>query len=190
MALLALAFQQKTKNFYEAGLFFPLLLLLCIATFSPHNGTLKKQVITWVIPLLLVTGLYSGILRADIFITQWSHLFSSNPILYPGASATPINKASMLKFFAREQCGIDDTAKSLILDQTSYPIFYQQAYPIFENYLFGYFATGSNYHQVIQDHDAGGLITACNVLPLDLFNKAAREGDMCCLSKSNLLSQP
>ena len=190
MALMALAFQQTTKNFYEAGLVFPLLLLLCIATFTPHNGNLKKQVVTWVIPLCLITGIYSGILRADIFITQWSHLFSSGPILNSSPLTNASNQPSLLKNFAREQCGIDDNAKTLILDQTSYPVFYQQAFPIFENYLFGYFATGSDYRQVIQAHDVGGLITNCAVIPPDLLSKAVREGNMCCLSKSNLLSSP
>ena len=190
LAFTALAFQQTTKNFYEAGLVFPLLLLLCIATFTPYNGNLKKQVVTWVIPLCLITGIYSGILRADIFITQWSHLFSSGPILNSSPLTNVSNQPSLLKNFAREQCGIDDNAKTLILDQTSYPVFYQQAFPIFENYLFGYFATGSDYRQVIQAHDVGGLITNCAVIPPDLLSKAVHEGNMCCLSKSNLLSSP
>ena len=189
-AFFALTIQQTTKNFYEAGLFFPLLLLLSITTFTPDDGALKKRLISWVIPLCLITGLYSGIVRTDIFLSNWASLLAQNKIIISAELAASPNSAQGLQRFANEQCAINSTAKTLVLDQKSYPAFANHHFPIFENYVFGYFATGSDYHQVLKVHNTDGLITMCHVLPNDLLNKAKHQGTMCCISKENLLTPP
>jgi len=180
LALLVLIFMQSNKNFYEASIFWPSFLLIFINSFSVENTYKNKFLKSIILPLMLIVAITTSYIRYDLFFDFAKEWKNSN-------NAIKNNSSYEVKDFARSNCGISDGTQSLIMSDGLYPLYWNHPRPIFTAFLFGWWATGSDYHQTLKKYKLDGMIAVCSELPQDL-QKASNKNSKgyCCMSKEKL----
>lgn len=178
VAIALLTGMQIGKNFYESALVMPLLLLLCISLIGDKDLTAKKVINRLGIPALLVVGAFSSYARYAFWSDQipgWS-----------GTTSVSVTEHKIRKDFAQMQCGIDYRSKRLILDTTTYTTFWDHRSPLFHEFVFGWYATGTDYRTTLASSKTEGLVAMCEGLPRGLRELSNESEGVCCISKSNL----
>lgn len=179
LTLTMLVLLQSNKNFYEAGVVFPLVLLVCLFTFTPDDeGAPNRLVSHLLLPVMLVGASVAGYARYDLF---WDHAQKWRADRTHG----PIDNAS-LRSFVQEQCGISDASENLLLSSETYPAFWQHRRPMFLPYVTGWWATGTDYKQTLAKRDPGGLITSCQGVPTEMTGIIKESRGYCCASAADL----
>ena len=178
MCLALITVMQIGKNFYESALILPLLLLLCIFLINRQDGKGIKFITQIALPALLVVGALSSYTRYALwedYLPPWR-----------AAAIAPSINHDLVADFAKDQCGIGDQARKLILDSSTYTTFWHHPLPVFSGYLFGWYATGTDYKSTIAGLNPEGLVAMCDGLPAGLLSLSKKNGGMCCMSRSNL----
>ena len=179
LSLFFLIFFQSTKNFYEAGIIYPLVLLIFIFSFSQISRISKRLLISAVLPLMLIFGTISSFTRYELF-WHHGHTWMANRI---NASVND----EMLEQFAVNQCGISAQSENLILSLDTYYAFWQHRQPMFLSFITGWWATGSDYVNTIANNHPGGAITTCFDVPSGLKAVMKKDGKgFCCASAEDL----
>lgn len=179
LGLIGFAFMQTNKNFYEAGFVWPLLLLILILGISKSAQIEKKFFIYLALPFLVIISIYSGYERYE--------LFAKNVVHWQKARLDYIHETSSLKIFAKEKCNIQNDTKNLMLDDATYPIFWQNSQPMLAPYIFGWWATGTSYYEILSKRKSGGAVMRCDgFLPKQFMDRTQRQGNYCCLSGSEI----
>ncbi|MBS1227013.1 MAG: hypothetical protein H6R17_290 [Proteobacteria bacterium] len=184
LSLVVQVFLQSNKNFYEAGIVFPVILLVCIFTFPSRENASGRLLCHVLLPLMLISGSLSAYVRCDLFwdtAKEWRSERTQGPADIAG-----------LRGFALDQCGISDGVENLVVDEFTYHAFWQHRRPMFLTYVAGWWATGTNYAETLTKRNAGGLVTRCIGMSDDLKNISKQRDGFCCASAVDLerLAQP
>ena len=113
-------------------------------------------------------------------------LFANNVANWQKDQIGYVNETVGLKNFAKSKCNIHNDTKDLMLDDNTYPIFWQNPRPMIASYIFGWWATGTNYHETLTKRKPGGAVMLCGGLPKDFMERTEKQGKYCCLSGSAL----
>lgn len=189
MAIVTIAALQMAKNFYEASMIWPLILLLTIFSFDKPLAKPTGPAIRIFLSILMGAALVSGIVRFDRFgdVTQdWRKLRSEQ-------TERSEQRNEALQDFARQQCQIGDDAKRLVLDKDSYQSFWKHEQPIFLDYAAGWWGAESDIRQTLRDRQVGGLVSKCERVPEVLrpfmiqdSDRSGATGGFCCLAAQHL----
>ena len=189
LALGAIVVLQTAKNFYEASMVWPLILLLVIFSFGRPLARPAGARARIFLSILMVAALVSGVVRFDRFgdITQdWRELRSEQQAL-----GKLRNEA--LRDFARAQCAIGDDAKRLVLDNDTYQSFWEHEQPIFLDYASGWWGAEADIQKTLRDRQVGGLIAKCERVPEVLrpfmvqdSDGSGASGGFCCIAAEQL----
>ena len=179
LGTLLAVFFQSTKNFYEAGIVFPLVFLIGIFTFAPYEESAANRLVTHLLlPVLLVGASVAGYERYDMF---WDHAYKWSL----KQKLAPANAGS-LRSFAKKQCGISESSEKLLLSSETYHAFWKNRSPMFLNYVTGWWATGTDYQQTLAKRSPGGLIASCQGVPTEMSGIIKESQGFCCASAENL----
>ena len=178
LALTALMFLQSNKNFYEAGIVLPIVLLVCIFSFTPNSELPNRLLIRVLLPLMMFAGALSSYVRFNLF---WPETLA-----WAEQRATGNADIATLRSFALDQCGITDTSENLVLDLPTYHAFWQHRHPSFLTFFAGWWGTGTKYEQTLAKQNPGGMVISCKDIPAELAGFTKRQGDYCCASAANL----
>ena len=177
---------QMAKNFYEASIIWPLILLLVIFSFGKPLIQPARLGVRIVLVVLMGVALVSGIIRFDRFgdaMQEWRKARAEQT-----EYVDRHNQA--LREFARQQCAIGDDAKRLVLDNNAYQAFWANEQPIFLDYVAGWWGAESDIKIMLQDRQVGGLISKCDRIPEVLRPFMVREtdeaGGNCCIAAQHL----
>lgn len=178
LSLTSLVFMQSNKNFYEAGIVLPILLLICVFSFAP-SGEVPNRLLTQVLlPLMMVGGTLSSYTRYDLF---WSHTQAWRTERANGPA-----DITKLRTFAMDQCKISATSENLVLDLSTYHAFWQHRRPSFIPFFAGWWATGTKFEETLAKQSSGGMVTACHGLPAGLAAFTKQQSGYCCASAADL----
>lgn len=186
LAFGAIVVLQTAKNFYEASMIWPLVLLLAIFSFGQPLTDPRSPVVRTMLGLLLCVAVLSGLLRMErfgAFSEHWRQVRAEQ-------TATADQQNAALRDFARQQCGIDTQAKRLVLDKDSYQAFWQHEQPLFLDYASGWWAAESDIRTTMDKRDVGGLVAKCEGVPEELRPYMIRQSDakgaICCIAAEHL----
>jgi hypothetical protein len=173
------------KNWYDAGYFYVLLMVIWIFFLSDNlTNALHKTVTRRVFIYLICVA----ILSQAVFIQRNLPAFLAG---YAGPSISLVNydHSQMLKNLAvaSRSCDIDPVlSKGVIVDDYTYPYFQKSKHPMAITYIFlGKDPTSVS--QFISEVNSAGLVTRCTSLPESYATLAKKtEGGLCCISKNVL----
>jgi hypothetical protein len=178
LSLLLLMFMQSLKNFYETSIVWPIFLLIVIFSFSKVS-TWGNRILIWlVLPILFIGAIVSSYARSELtgeYAAAWRNSRAEKIILQ-----------SQLKQFAKEACNISDISQGLVLDDDTYPSFWQNSKPMLTAYVYGWWSQGTNYQQTLANQIPQGLVTKCESAPPELLKVLTRQGEYCCASETTL----
>jgi hypothetical protein len=178
LSLMLLMFMQTLKNFYETSIVWPIFLLITIFTFNSLNIWSKKLLVIFILPALFIgAGLatFSRYTVSNEYALAWQ--------VGRGEKA---RQQLQLQVFAKEACNIDSTAISLVLDDDSYPSFWQNRSPLLTAYVYGWWSQGTDYRRTFTSQNPEGLVTKCESAPPELLKVLTKKGEFCCASKEAL----
>ena len=176
LAIFGLSFMQTFVNFYEASLMWPLVLLFFIYSTAKLNPLFQRALLSYLLPLFLIIGISFSIIR--IVITWDSPIMQLRP---------PISKQENLekiKLFAKNECGVSELAYPLIIDDKTYPAFWDRPFPMHVAYVVGWWSTGTVPSETIKKREPQGMIISC-----DSTNAKHSQDGVCCLSKEELMDK-
>ncbi|NDP48805.1 MAG: hypothetical protein GZ085_10545 [Sulfuriferula multivorans] len=178
LSLGTLIFLQSNKNFYESSIVFPIVLLVCVFSFTRQDGAGHRILTHVLLPIMLVTATLSAYTRYDLF---WgpAQTWQAERMHGPGDIAE-------LGSFAKDQCNISAESENLILDLSTYHAFWQHRRPMFMPYVTGWWATGTNYVETLAKRNPGGLVTSCQGIPTEMTGIIKRSRGYCCASAVDL----
>lgn len=184
LSLTALIFIQSNKNFYEAGIVLPVILLVCIFSFTPQEGAGNRLLTHVLLPLMLVAATLSAYTRHALF---WDHAH-----IWKAERMRGSVDISKLRSFAMDQCSISDKSENLILDFSTYHAFWQHRRPMFFGFFTQWWGTETNYKETLAKRNSGGLVISCQDFPADLTKIIKQSNGYCCASAADLkqFSQP
>lgn len=171
---------QHTKNFYEAGLLFPmlglavLLLLPSILSQMPNSFHFGARAIIGGLVLCAVISQSALIWR-----------FQDNAAAWWGAIASRSSRQESAHDVI-ERCGIanNSTTSRLILDEFSYTLLWRTREPVLERYLLGWYGTGLDRTKVIRDRNVSGIVGDCEMIPSNYNENVIAKDGYCCVKLS------
>lgn len=178
-SLSILMFMQTLKNFYEAGLFWPLILLAVILSFDRREYKYNRAIFCLVLPILIVVTVYS----------EYGRYFQFQGILYTSTSARDetIQAQNQIRIFAEQKCNINSKSSNLILDDMTYTVFWKNSHPMLGGYIFGWWGQGVDAKETLRKRGSDGLIMQCSlILPGALKDSLVQENGLCCASKNTI----
>lgn len=178
-SLCILVFMQTLKNFYEAGIFWPLILLAVIFSFKKREYQYNRAVFCIILPILLMVTIYS----------EYGRYFQFHGVLYASKSVGKeiIQAQNEIAVFAGEKCNINSKSSRLMLDDMTYNVFWKNPHPMFGGYIIGWWGQGLDVKDTLRHRDPGGLIMQCSLIPDGaLKNGLVQENGLCCASKAML----
>lgn len=127
-SLSILMFMQTLKNFYEAALFWPLILLAVILSFDRREYQYNKAIFCLVLPILIVVTVYS----------EYGRYLQFQRVLYTSTSARDktIQAQNQIRIFAEQKCNINSKSSKLILDDMTYTVFWKNSQPMLGGGIF------------------------------------------------------
>ena len=91
-----------------------------------------------------------------------------------------------LQVFAKEICNIDLADTALVLDDDTYPSFWQNPSPLLTAYVYGWWSQGTDYRHTFATQKPGGLVTKCESAPPELLKVLSQKDGFCCASVKTL----
>lgn len=189
MALSSILVLQTAKNFYEASIVWPLILLLMIFSFGRPVTKPKGPVVRTLLSILIGVALVSGIVRFDRFgdVTQeWRSIRIDQ-------TEREDLRNEALQEFARQECAIGEDSKRLVLDKDSYQSFWEHEQPIFLDYAAGWWGAEADIRKTLRDRQVGGLVGKCERVPEVLrpfmiqdSDGSGATGGFCCIAAQHL----
>ena len=180
IAIFLICFMQSLKNFYEASLLWPLLILFFIYGSPRLNLSVKRALIIYFLPIMLLLGIGYAITRVVI---TWDL-----PVMQFNSKRVHHLDSEKVKLFAKNQCGISDGSYPLVLDDKTYSIYWDRPFPLHISYVFGWWSTGTNPANTALKTQAEGLIITCESVSPEISRGFLKQDGLCCLSKEGLLS--
>jgi len=178
LSLMLLMFMQTLKNFYETTIVWPIFLLIIIFTFTGLSTWSKKFLLVVILPALFVGAGLSTFGRysiSDEYADAWR-----------ATRGEKITQQLQLQAFAKEACNIDSITSRLVLDDDTYPSFWQNSSPLLTAYVYGWWSQGTDYRRTFVRQNPEGLVTKCESAPPELLQTLIRKGEFCCASKETL----
>lgn len=181
ISLLAFSLFQTGKNFYEAGLVIPIVMLIGVLNIGPEY--LKR-----------FAGVSTLIATASVILLCYR--FKPNLNTSWNLGGPLIDQAHSIKVsYQREitdrvnqladKCGLrkDNQVKHLVLDDLTYPFFVSTFQPYHATYVMGWWGKISipDIENFLSQRESSGVLSQCKWLPDLLLKKAIRDGDLCCL---------
>jgi hypothetical protein len=178
--IIGMAGFQVTKNFYEAGLLFPML-GLAVLLFLPgivsqlpnsfHSGARA-----------MIGGL---VLCAVISQSALIWRFQDNAATWRNDIASRASRQDSVRNVV-ERCGIanNSTTSRLILDELSYTVLWRTREPVLERYLLGWYGTGLDRNKLIRDRNISGIVAKCETIPFDYNENVIAKDGYCCVKLS------
>lgn len=171
---------QHAKNFYEAGLLFPMLglavLLFLPSIMSQQSNSFRSSAGVLIRGLVLCAAMsqFTLIWRFQGSATSWWNNIASH------AS----EQRSLRNVI--ERCGIanNSTTSRLVLDDFSYTLLWRTREPVFERYLLGWYGTGIDQTKVIRDRKVSGIVGSCKMIPSNYDENVISTNDYCCVNLS------
>jgi hypothetical protein len=182
LALSSIVVLQTQKNFYEAAIIWPLVLLLVVFSFGQPFRQPGRGSVRVVIAVLMSVALLSGVLRIERFgeiVQVWRDARTQQ-------AETVDRQNQALREFARAQCGIQDNAPRLVLDKNTYQAFWDHEQPIFLDYAAGWWAAESDVEQTFRQRRVQGLVARCVNVPEAIRARAVEFDGYCCISADSL----
>jgi uncharacterized protein involved in response to NO len=182
ISLSSIVVLQTQKNFYEASIVWPLVLLLATFSFGKPVGAPSRGAVRIVIASLMAVALLSGVLRIERFgeiVPVWRQAR-----LQQVQTVDQQNQA--LQDFARTRCGIKENAARLVLDKDTYQAFWDHEHPIFLDYVAGWWATESDVQATFRRRRVQGLVARCENVPESFRSEAIEFDGYCCISADAL----
>jgi len=182
ISLSSIVVLQTQKNFYEASIVWPLVLLLATFSFGKPVGAPSRGVVRVVIAALMAVALLSGVLRFERFgeiVQVWRQARVQQV-------QTVDQQNQALRDFARKQCGIEDSAPRLVLDKNTYQAFWDHEHPIFLDYAAGWWAVEADVQKTFRERRVQGLVARCENVPESLRSVAIELDGYCCISADAL----
>lgn len=179
VSLFILMFMQTLKNFYEAAIFWPLILLAVIFSLDKEEYQYNKTIFIFILPLLVIICLYS----------EYGRNFQFNKVLYDSkpANGEVIQFQKRITKFAEKKCKIDSRSSRLILDDITYTAYWRNQNPMLGGYIFGWWGQGLDVKDVLRQRQPEGLIMQCSLIPQGgLKDSLVQENGLCCASKVTL----
>jgi hypothetical protein len=178
LSLLALIFFQSNKNFYEAALVWPVVLVVFVISFAGHGDFRTKLTNRIIFPTLLIIGLLNAV---------WlQHMFLEHALTWRTAQNNPVTVPDWLPAFVNDTCGINSSSDNLLLDNSTYLSYWKTPRPIFVPYVYGWWATQTDYIDTLRKSGLGGAVVSCDGMPPDLAPAMSRRGGYCCSSKDRI----
>jgi hypothetical protein len=178
LSLMLLMFMQTLKNFYETSIVWPIFLLITIFVFGRSSAWSKKILFTIVLPMLFVGAAIATYGRYAL-TADYAKVWQTN-------REEKITQQLQLQFFAKEFCNIGPEANRLVLDDDTYPSFWQNRSPLLTAYVYGWWSQGTDYRRTFASQNPEGLVTKCESAPSELLQTLIRKGEFCCASKEAL----
>jgi hypothetical protein len=178
LSLMLLMFMQTLKNFYETSIVWPIFLLIIIFTFTGLSAWSKKIICVFILPILFVgAGLstYGRYAVSADYANAWR-----------ATREEKITQQYQLQVFAKQACNISPTDKSLVLDDDTYPSFWQNPSPMLTAYVYGWWSQGTDYRRTFATQKPEGLVTKCESAPPELLKVLSQKDGFCCASTKTL----
>ena len=178
LSLMLLMFMQTLKNFYETTIVWPVFLLAIIFTFNALSSWAKKFLVVVLLPILFIGAGLATLGRyavSDEYADAWR-----------ATRGEKITQQLQLQVFAKEVCNIDSTASRLVLDDDTYPSFWQNPSPLLTAYIYGWWSQGTDYRRTFASQNPQGLVTKCESAPPELLKVLTKKDEFCCASKQTL----
>lgn len=182
LALATIVCLQTSKNFYEAGLIWPLAFLVTVCSFGTLVEPKHRRLAGYLIMLLTLIAISSSVARIERFRSD-----VPNWIAERTEQQQQMDRHNRsLQEFAKRSCGIGKDAVRLAIDLKTYSAFWQHRQPIFLDYASGWWASEADLNVTLRDRKSEGLIGECERLPADLRARSRAQGEICCLSAEDL----
>ena len=178
LSLMLLMFMQTLKNFYETTVVWPIFLLATIFTFNTLSIWSKKFLIGVILPILFVGA---GLATLGRYTVSNEHADA-----WRATRGEKITQQLQLQVFAKEACNIDSTTSRLVLDDDTYPSFWQNPSPLLTAYVYGWWSQGTDYRRTFASQNPQGLVTKCESAPPELLKVLTKKDEFCCASKQTL----
>ncbi len=189
MALIAILVLQTAKNFYEASMVWPLILLLMIFSFGQPLAKPTGARVRLLLSLLIGVALVSGVVRFDRFgdaTQEWRKVRIDQ-------TEREDLRNEALQEFARQECAIGEDSKRLVLDKDSYQSFWEHEQPIFLDYAAGWWGAEADIRKTLRERQVGGLVGKCERVPEVLrpfmiqdSDGSGAPGGFCCIAAQHL----
>lgn len=171
---------QHVKNFYDAGLLFPmlglavLLLLPSIVSQMPNSFHSGARAIIGGLVLCAVISQFTLIWRFQGNAAGW----------WDDIASRASQQDSVHDVI--ERCGIanNSTTSRLVLDEFSYTVLWRTREPVLERYLLGWYGTGIDQTKVIRDRNVSGIVGDCEMIPPDYNENVIAKDGYCCVKLS------
>ena len=175
LAAIGLTSYQITKNFYELSLLAPLIILAVI--FSLSGSRMKSIRIDprWGSAVL---GLFGCICQSALIM----HLLPMTAAWDSRASELSVSLPELHAL--GQSCGIGAThdQRGLVVDDEAYSAYWPTSDPIFSPYFYGWWATGVDYREVVDNLKLDGMIAHCSAMPEEYraSSSLSSSGRFCC----------
>jgi hypothetical protein len=185
MCVLINAIFNIPKNWYDAGYFYAILLIILIFFIGENfPGIFQKPSARKVFVYLAITTLLSQAVFIDRNLKSFVYGYAG-----PGVSIAKddSNKIHDELAAASRTCNIDPVhSKKIVVDDYTYLYFQKSKWPL----GFTYISLTSNDNKTIQQFfskiDSDGLVVRCTLIPSLWMPVVKKEGNVCCIPKSDL----
>lgn len=166
---------QHAKNFYEAGLLFPvlglavILFLPGIVAQMPNGVRCSANLAMTALALCAAISQSALVLRFQSDAARW----------WQAMAAHASQQASIRDVVGR--CGIanDASTSRLMVDDAAYSVLWRTREPLLLSYAAGWYGTGTDLSKLMRDRNVSGIVAACDAMPPNSANVVAKDGYCC-----------
>ena len=173
VCVLCIAGFQSGKNFYEAALIFPALGIAVVLALpgTPLPGAPK---------LLFALAALALVNQLTIAF----RFYGDFPLWKQTLESRQPAQAALKRLIDR--CGIEAnaTTKHLLVDDFAYTVLWPTQQPYFLDLVTGWWATGVDEAQIINDRKISGAVGTCPLVLNGNWNSVIAEGGYCCAKRS------
>ena len=170
---------QHSKNFYEAGLLFPVLGLAVLLFLPRLVSQMPNGIRSGAGAVMAALALCAAISQVAL---MW-RFHSDVAGWWDALAARKTQQASVRAVVDR--CGIANkaTTSRLLLDDFSYSVLWRTREPLLLRNVAGWYGTGTDIGKLMRDRNVSGIVAACDAIPPDVGSVVAKDG-YCCVKIS------
>lgn len=173
-SVLIITAYQNNKNFYESALIMTLLIISFVGLLEGLSKDEYKRVFN----VTIAIGLVSNICLILIFY-PFIGLETFNNYIKNAQVAQIANDF-------KNHCDIKIGDDSLIVDNQLYNIYKSGKSVFLSQYIFGWWATGTDPKDTLRSIKPNGISTSCSILPIELRKLSRENNGYCCVSKESI----
>lgn len=178
LGLMLLMFMQTLKNFYETTIVWPIFLLAAIFILNALSSWSKRFLLVVILPVLFIGAGLATLGRYTVS-SEYADVWRTT-------RGEKMAQQLQLQVFAKEACNIDSTTTRLVLDDDTYPSFWQNPSPLLSYYVYGWWSQGTDYRRTFASQKPQGLVTKCESAPPELLKTLSQKDGFCCASAQTL----